>query len=128
MRKPYLVALVVAPVVPLAAIIGRHAEDIAMLSVRPVAVAKVAKVARRTPPPVRVARRPQPPRPSPPPSPRLSLPPPPPRRLLRPPCADDPCEVKRIFKRMQGPLGVPQVERLVGRGDDHEMTADNPGV
>jgi hypothetical protein len=119
MRKPYLVALVVAPVVPLAAIIGRHAEDIAMLSVRPVVVAKVA---RRPPQPARVARRPQPP---PPP-----LPPPPPRRLLRSPspCADDPGEVKRIFRRMHGPMGVPQVERLVGRGDDREMIADHPGV
>src|SRR5262245_38331791 len=86
MRKPYLVALVLAPVVPLAALIGRHAEDIAMLSVRPAVVATVATVARRPPQPARVASRPQPP---PPP-----LPPPPPRRLLRSPspspCADDP--------------------------------------
>jgi hypothetical protein len=29
---------------------------------------------------------------------------------------------------MHGPMGIPQVERLVGRGDDREMTADHPGV
>jgi hypothetical protein len=28
---------------------------------------------------------------------------------------------------MYGPLGVPQGEHLVGRGDDREMTADHPG-
>jgi hypothetical protein len=121
MRKPYLVALVLASVIPLAVIIGRHAETIAMLSVRP---AVVAKVARRPPQPARVASRPQPP--------PLPLPPPPPRRLLRSlsplPCTDDPGEVKRVLKRMHGPMGFPQVERLVGRGDDREMIADHPGV